>query len=286
MAGLEAWHTYNANIETFFDDHPDRCLLVHIDGVVKQGERFVHLLREKLQFDLCLNSETLAQTYHANELQKAPISPQLTATLAKLHPQLLELYQRLNQKADLRGDEIQTNSAAPADLCQLAHFAESFAEPIRAPVKHSFVQLLLMSLAPEPTEIMLERFNHSAKETQQKIDYLWMEVQRLQRLNAEQSQKLDSVHGLNAELNSELDRRLRLANEQGQELERLHRLNVQQEQTLDGLQWLNLEQCQELDRRSAQIESLAAELNGVYNTPAGKALRSYRNLRERWTKVA
>jgi hypothetical protein len=41
-----------------------------------------------------------------------------------------------------------------------------------------------------------------------------------------------------------------------------------------------------LDRRSAQIESLAAELNGVYNTPAGKALRSYRNLRERWTKVA
>jgi O-antigen biosynthesis protein len=286
LTALEAWHTYNANIETFFDNHPDRCLLVHINGVVSQGEKFIQLLREKLQFDSCLDSSALAQTYHANELQKTAFSSELTATLTKLHPQLLALYQRLNQKADLHENEVQTDSAVPADLRQLAQFTVSLAEPMQRAVKHSLVQLLLRSLAPEPTERMLERFDHSAKETQQKIDWLWMEVQRLQRLSAEQSVEINTLSGCNANQNSELDGLRTALTETRQELELLQQVNLQQATTLDSLQWLNLEQGQELERQTAKIESLAAELNSICGTPVGKALRSYRNLRERWRKVA
>jgi hypothetical protein len=286
MAGLEAWHTYNSNIEAFFDANSNRCVLVHIAGAVKQGEKFMQLLREKLQLDSCLHPATLAETYHADELRKTPYSRELAATLTKVHPQLLELYRRLNQKADLGSDEPQTDAAATADLVQLAQFAEGFAEPIQAPAKHSLVQLLLTSLAPEPAKRMLEQFNHSARETQQKIDWLWMEVQRLQRVNAEQSEGLDTLSGVNAKQSSELDGLRSTLAEQSQELAGLRQVSVQQAQTLDGLQWLNLEQCQELERQAARIDTLAAELDSIYGTPLGKAMRSYRILRERWRKVA
>ena len=286
LAGLEAWHTYNSKVESFFDKHPDRCLLVHINGVVKQGATFIQLLRDKLQFDSCLDSTALDQTYHADELQRTPFSSELTATLTKLYPQLLELYQRLNQKADLRGEDIQTDSAVPADLRQLAQFAMGLAEPIQSAAKHSLVQLLLGSLAPKPTERMLECFRRSAKETQQKIDWLWMEVQRLQRLSAEQSAQLDTLSECNAKQNLELDGLRPALTETRQQLEHLQQINVQQATTLDSLQWLNLQHSQELERQTAEIESLAAELNSLCSTPVGKVLMSYRNLRERWRKVA
>jgi septal ring factor EnvC (AmiA/AmiB activator) len=97
--------------------------------------------------------------------------------------------------------------------------------------------------------------------------------------------------------NSELDRRSAHIIEQQhdfrevkaaqqKELESLQRVNSKQSQTIEGLQWLNLEQNQELERRSAQIDALAAELKGIYGTPAGRALRTYRSLRDRWKKAA
>ena len=44
---LNAWHTYNSNIQSFRDRHADRCLIVHIEGVIQQIDRFATLLREK-----------------------------------------------------------------------------------------------------------------------------------------------------------------------------------------------------------------------------------------------
>ena len=258
MSGLNAWYKYNSNIRAFFDRHPDRCLLVHIDGVVKQSAKFASLVHEKLQLDSRLDEESLGRIFHANELQKTSFAPELTNTLARLYPELLELYQQLNEKADLRGDEIQSDSTPSAYLSQLANFTEQMAEPISAPVKHSVLQLLLSSQSPEFTGRMFDRFDHSAKEMQQKVDWLWLEVQRLQRLDVEQ--------------NSELDR--------------LQRLVTEQSQTLDSLQWLNMEQSQELEGQSARIESLVAELDSIRGTRIWKAMQSYRKLKERWTNAA
>jgi hypothetical protein len=65
-------------------------------------------------------------------------------------------------------------------------------------------------------------------ETQQKVDYLWLEVQWRDRRNTEQ--------------NSELDRLQQLKTEQAQELVRMHRLSTEQSKSLDCLRWLNIEQ--------------------------------------------
>jgi hypothetical protein len=300
MAGLNAWHTYNTNLLNVCHRFPDRCLLVHIDGVTEHPSQFTQLLREKLQLDPCLDAEAFEQVYHANELQKTSIPPDLTATLAKVFPELLELYQRLNQQAELRGDKFPADSTASGRFSTLAHFADSLADPVSLPVKHSMLQLLLWHLAPEPTEKILRSFNQSTKEAQLKIDQHWFHAQHLHRLSVEQQQELDSrsaqiavqLHELErrsvqiAEQQQELERLLKLEVIQREELEQLKQLNVQQAQTLDGLQWLNLEQCQELERRSDKIESLAAELDNIYGTPVGKVLRSYRNFRDRRKKVA
>ncbi len=205
MAGLHAWHMYNSNILAFCAKHPERCLLVHIDGVVKQTTQCAHLLQEKLQLDFGVFPKAFEQIYHVNELQKTPLSPELTPILARLYPGLLELYQQLNIQADLRGDEIQADSAASTHLSTMPYITESLKEPISVPVKHSLLQMLMSLLAPELTERMLVRFNHSAKATQQRVDQIWLQVQRLQRLNAEQSQQLDRQSGRIGALMSELD---------------------------------------------------------------------------------
>lgn len=255
MAGLNAWHTYNANIQTFFNEHADRCLLVHIDGVVKHSDRFVQLLRDKLQMDSCLNSEALAQIYHSNELQKTSYSPELSATLETIHPQLLELYEQLNQKADLRNDEIQSDSQVPECLSQVAQFAERTGRPISEPVKHSLVQMLLSSLAPDLTSRMLDRFNRSTRETQRKIDYLWLEVQRLQRLESDKNQELERVHRFTADQQQELESIQLLNADQQRELESIQLLNADQQRDLERIKLLNAKYARDLE----QLERLHAD---------------------------
>jgi len=160
-------------------------------------------------------------------------------------------------------------------------------------------------------ERILTHFNQSTKEAQCRFDKLWSHAQYLHRLNTEQQQELDRRTVQIAEQKQQLDHGSAQIDEQRHELDRrsaeiierqhdfqqakaahqeevdcLQRINTQQAQTLENLQWLNLEHSQELERRAAQIESLEAELKGIYGTPAGKALRTYRSLRDRWKKAA
>jgi hypothetical protein len=191
MMGLHAWYIYNSHIKSFCDRHPDRCLLVHIDGVVRHSTRFSYLLQEKLKLGFGLETEAFHQIYQVNELQITPFSPALTATLRKLFPGSLELYEQLNRQADLSGNGCQSESDASPHLSPLADFIESLDEPIGLPIKHSLLQMLISAIAPELTERMLARFDHSSRETQQRVDQLWMQVQQLQRRIAEQGQELN-----------------------------------------------------------------------------------------------
>lgn len=186
-AGLQAWQIYNANIKTFYDQHADQCLLAHIDGLVGHVKQFAHLLQHKLQMDLRLDSQTFDQIYHADELQKTPLLPEVADVLARVCPGLLELYHRLNAQADLPPDTRQPNPIASPSLSNLARFIEALPEPITLPLKHSLLQLLLSLLVPEPTETMLSRFHQNVKGAQRTIEHLWLQVQRLERTNVEQS---------------------------------------------------------------------------------------------------
>jgi hypothetical protein len=258
MAGLNAWHIYNSNILAIRNQCPNRCMLVNIDGVVKQPATFFDLLQRKLHLDAGVDPKAFDQIFHANELQKTSFPPELGITLAKLYPGLLELYQQLDLLADLPGDEIQTDPAASPYFSALAHFAKSLAEPLSLPVQHSLLQLLLWLLAPEPTAKILARFNQSTREMQLQVDQLWLHSQHIHRVSIEQRQ----------------------------ELECLQRLNAEQSQTLESLQWLNMEQCQELEGQAVRIESLLAELTSIRDTRVWKAIQSYQKFKERWKKAA
>ena len=286
LAGLNAWHTYNQKIEAFVDSRPGNCLLVHIDGVVQQSDEFARLLRDKLQLDISFDAETLARSFHSNELKRTPLSSELIATLAKIHPQSLELHQRLIEKADLAGNETETNSTASAELSRLAHFCDGLTGPVSASVKQGLVHLLLYSLAPEAADKMLATFSQSTKETQQKIDYLWMEVQRFQRLEDVQTDELERLRQVVEEQQSKLEQAHQLETQQAEELQRLGKLVEVQDQSLDNLQWLNLEQIKELDRQAAHIECLTAELGSIHDTRIWKAIESYRRFKNRWRTAA
>jgi len=260
---LQAWQLYNANIKAFYDEHPNQCLLVHIDGLVGQFQQFAHLLQDKLQLDIRFDANTFDQIFHAAELQKTPLLPEVTDILSKLFPELIELYNQFNAQADLPPDTSRPDSAAAQPLSALAGFTATLTAPISLSARHSHLQLLVSLLAPEPTETMLCRFYHSAQGTQQKIDQLWLHAQRLERLNIEQSGILQEEQTHSRAQHAKLQ-------EQDQQI---------QHQALQ-----TQKQHHELGKQAAQIQSLLAELGHVYETRAWKLIETYSSFKERWQR--
>ncbi len=286
LDGLQAWQVYNSNIQAFCVQHPDRCLLVHIGGVIQHPSKFSEMLRKKLQIDSVPGPEAFAQIYHGNELQKTSFSADLDVVLPRISPGLLKLYQRLNQEADLPSDGFEVDSSASQQLASLVQMTKNLPEPMNWPVKHSLVQIFLSSIAPELTERMLVRFHDSAKSSQQKVDYLWLLVQQNQRLHAENAQELDLRSAQITEQQSELDRRLTQITEQQLELDRWLAQITEQRLELDRQRTQITEQQAELYRQVTQIDALSDELKSIYHTPVGKVIRSYRNLKEKWKRAA
>ncbi len=190
-AGLEAWQIYNAGIKAFVDSHPDRCVLVHIEGVVGQIEQFFSLLRQKLHVDIHLDAESFARIYKAQDLNKTPLPPEATSVLAVLQPGLIELYRYLNEAADLPESVCQPSIAGSSQASALATFAAGMPTPLSRGVQCSLLQLLASQLAPELTEAMLVRFHQNIQGTQRRIDELWMQVLQLQRTDVQQRTLLE-----------------------------------------------------------------------------------------------
>ena len=230
VAGLHAWQIYNSNIVTFYQQHPERCLLVPINSVVHHTKRFAQLLQEKLEVEISLESDAFDQLYHANELKKTSFPPELNIVLQRLCPKLIETYRQLGMRADLRCDPVESRSVKSTDLSQLVQFTESLSPQINASIRDSMIRVLIATLDPERTEKMLTCSNHIAKETQRKVDQLWLEVQRLQRLNSERDA--------------------------------------------------------ELARKSAEFETLCAELDRIHEMRIWKVVRSCQRIKGRWIKAA
>jgi O-antigen biosynthesis protein len=314
LSGLNAWHVYNSRIQAFYDQHPDRCLLVHIDAVVKEPARFSELLQKKLHVAGGLDTEAFDQIFHANELQKTPVAPPLAATLRSLCPGSLELYEQFNRQADLGDDSIPAESGASSHLSPLASFVQGLDEPISLPVKHSLLQLLMSSVAPELTERMLVRFDHTAQDAQKRVDQLWMFAQHLQRLNDEQTQELNRnstrIESLATELDSKSARIESLTTDLGRRSAQIDSLTAELDRSSIQIETLtakldrgsdrissltsDLERdaaridslMSALERDADRIESLLAELNSIHGTFVWKVVRTYHNLRGRNKKAA
>jgi hypothetical protein len=271
-AGLQAWQTFNANIEAFCDRHPDQCLLAHIGGVASKVEQFADLLQRKLQMNVQLNSAVFDQIYHANELQKISLPQAAEDVLAKVFPGVLELYSRLNSRADLPPVNRLPDSASPTSLMTLASFTAGLPEPIPAPVIHTVLQLLVALLAPGPAETALSRFHQNVRGAQRTVEHLWLQVQRLERTNTEQDEILTA-------LRAQLDTQYAKLTAQEKQQAAQHAKLAAQETQQAALQT-------ELEAQRMQLEAQRAELQDIYETRTWKLMQSYSRMKDRWHKKA
>ena len=162
--GLHAWHTYNSKIKTFFDRHPDRCLLIHIEGLAAQVEKFGLLLQRKLELDIPLDPSTFSRIFHAQELTRTQLPKEAAAVLSKAAPGVLELYEELNARASLGDDASRTGAEPSSLLLSLADFAASLPEPTSLAVQHSLLLSLSSSIVSGPTDKMVRRFGEIRKQ--------------------------------------------------------------------------------------------------------------------------
>jgi hypothetical protein len=95
---LKAWLTYNRTCFDFYLNHRPSCLLVTLEGVLQQMERFALLLSERLSvtFDVDKLHTLYDPTVLARERRKRVlVSPALST-------ECLSFHERLRENADLK----------------------------------------------------------------------------------------------------------------------------------------------------------------------------------------
>jgi hypothetical protein len=193
VQGLNAWGRYNAAIKAFHEEHPDSSVLVHIEGVLRRPDDFGRLLREKLGLDVAFDRETLTGVYHAGELEELEPPCEAVQVLRALQPELVELYGQLNLTADIPAPWDLNEASAPAQLTRLAAFVKRAPTPLSLAERHSFMHLLMASLALEATESMMQRFTSHVQTAQQRSDYVWQQLQQAESLLREHQRELKSL---------------------------------------------------------------------------------------------
>lgn len=99
FVGLKAWEIYNQSILDFYEDHPDICVLSHIQTVTVDVEAFLQYTAKKL--DLPLASRNTQTLFKPADLQQLSIAPSFIEMLAQIRPTAAEIYARLESVADL-----------------------------------------------------------------------------------------------------------------------------------------------------------------------------------------
>ena len=191
-AGLAAWQAYNRKLVEFHERHPDACVVAHIAGVTDRFERLGDLLRDRLSIDVALTAETAGRIFHADELRQAPLPEEAVRILARIQPEVLALYDRLNAIADLPPPAMPPAAAVPQPvLGSLATAVAAWPEPLSLAARHAALELVVSALAAEPTDEMLRNFHADAAGLQRKVDAVWMHAQRLERVAAERERALE-----------------------------------------------------------------------------------------------
>lgn len=98
---IRAWVAYNERLLAFRREHPDRCLLWHVVGATRSLEASVGKLEERLGLGLRRNGASAL--YHPDELVGLRAEE---IDWASLLPEAFELYRRLEEAADLPGEEL------------------------------------------------------------------------------------------------------------------------------------------------------------------------------------
>jgi hypothetical protein len=98
--GLRVWRAYNERLLAFRLAHREHCLLAPIDAVTADVPGFVARVGREL--GAALDPTSTGDLFHADELQRLPLGPEVSRVLALLDPEAATLLARLDAVADLQ----------------------------------------------------------------------------------------------------------------------------------------------------------------------------------------
>lgn len=100
---LKSWGFYNRHVLSFYRQHRDRCILVNVNGFVRQPTRLVELLESKLGLRIQepWDAGKFHQIYNASLLQGLSEGDPMVRLVNHLMPQFAELLAELDQEADI-----------------------------------------------------------------------------------------------------------------------------------------------------------------------------------------
>ncbi|MEW6067182.1 MAG: sulfotransferase [Nitrospirota bacterium] len=105
--GFTSWKIYNECILRFFEKHREKAILCHIHGIVQNYDVFLNLASEK--FDLT-RMISLEKIYHPGSLTSLPVPDWFNMFLKERYPGVLELYNKLQENADLPFQDVITGN--------------------------------------------------------------------------------------------------------------------------------------------------------------------------------
>jgi hypothetical protein len=95
------WAFYNTRLRNFYEEHSDRCLLVSINALKENVERFVNLLGDKL--DLPTQASRLEEVFKDHLFKTIGGQDPLIDLVAAAHPDCARLLSELDELADISG---------------------------------------------------------------------------------------------------------------------------------------------------------------------------------------
>ncbi|MEL7406623.1 MAG: glycosyltransferase [Cyanobacteria bacterium J06558_2] len=100
---LEQWQTYNQALLDFYHQHPESCLLFHIESVIDNAAGVIDLVKQKFQLEL-QSPETL---YEPALFSAAEHGDYRRGLINKFFPSAIDLYAQLESQADFSCPKLQ-----------------------------------------------------------------------------------------------------------------------------------------------------------------------------------
>lgn len=167
---LKIWGFYNRHLLSFYRQHRERCILVNINGFVKQPNRLMQLLEKKLglipkePWDL----GKFTKIYEPNLLRSLPIDHPLVRLINHLTPEFVNLLAELDQIADI----------PRSDLSQRPHGNGRPILPVEALPLLMHYQSLMQEQKYHQEQIQLRS---EVTQLQSEVDRLTLELMTIKR---------------------------------------------------------------------------------------------------------
>lgn len=164
---LKIWTYYNRHLLEFYRQHPDRCILLSINGFVREPRRLLELMETKLGLQVSAN-------WRSEEFQKI-YDPALLRALAETHP-LVRLLKKIVPECVAGLEELDRF----ADIKSIPDLAPNYKDEDKEPLEELPLEGLVLLLYRQAIGALAQVESLAGLAHQEKLA-LTSEIERLER---------------------------------------------------------------------------------------------------------